>query len=213
MCGDEASNSGGSSSPASSGATVVAQKGTLTCPKPSGGISASRIGPLSLGQPQSAARRALTHFNVTSYGFDNFCLYGGWGIRGAYKAKKFVLLLTANPYYKLSGASVGLPITAVKLKVGKAIVIGLNDWYVAPGSSSNWVFKVRHGIIQEIGIALESLHHDTRQAEGVPLRLQSGVGRGAWTPGASCRPANRAIRPAQRPKLHHASAPWGIEPI
>jgi hypothetical protein len=37
--------------------------------------------------------------------------------------------------------------------VGRAIPIGLNDWYVAPGHGSNYVFKVRHGVIQEIGIA------------------------------------------------------------
>ena len=39
------------------------------------------------------------------------------------------------------------------LHVGKGFVIGLNDWYVAPGTKSNYVFKVRHGVIQEIGIA------------------------------------------------------------
>jgi hypothetical protein len=69
-------------------------------------------------------------------------------------------ILTANPFYKLNGASVGLPIkTAAKhLKIGKAIVIGLDDWYVASGTGpSNRVFKVRHGVIQEIGIASKAM--------------------------------------------------------
>jgi hypothetical protein len=59
----------------------VAQKGTLTCPKPSGAFTPKRIGPLALGETRASAR------------------------------------------------------------------------YVAPGHGSNYVFKVRHGVIQEIGIA------------------------------------------------------------
>jgi hypothetical protein len=134
---------------------VVAQKGTLSCPKPTGALTAGKIGPLKLGETRTAARKALKKYAVTHYGFDNFCLFGGWGIRGAYKSNKFVLLLTANPYYKLASVSVGLKITKVakRLKLGKVIPIGLNDWYIAPGTRSNYVFKVRRGIIQEIGIA------------------------------------------------------------
>jgi hypothetical protein len=66
-----------------------------------------------------------------------------------------VLLLTANPFYKLDHVSVGIAISKVakQLKVGKGFVIGLNDWYIAPGHGVNDAFKVRHGIIQEIGIA------------------------------------------------------------
>jgi hypothetical protein len=39
------------------------------------------------------------------------------------------------------------------LRIGKPIVIGLNDWYIAPGNGSNYVLKVRNGVIQEIGVA------------------------------------------------------------
>ena len=159
-CTVAASNSTATVKSTSSVGVVVAQKGTLTCPKPSGTLTGRRIGPLALGETRTAARHALKQYAVTHNGFDNFCLYGGWGIRGAYKSNKFVLLLTANPYYKLASVSVGLEITSVakRLKLGKAIPIGLNDWYVAPGASSNYIFKVRHGIIQEIGIANK---HDT----------------------------------------------------
>jgi hypothetical protein len=139
---------------------IVAQKGTLSCPKPTGSLTGRRIGPLALGETRTAARRSLPKHTVAGFGFDDFCLYGGWGIRGAYKQDKFVLLLTANPYYKVDGVSVGLKIASVakRLKVGKVIPIGANDWYLAPGTTSNYVFKVRHGIIQEIGIANK---HDT----------------------------------------------------
>jgi hypothetical protein len=151
-CTVRASDAAGSAS-ATSGTAIVAQIGTLTCPKPIGSLTATHVGPLSLGETQAKARVALRRYRVTHFGFDYFCQYGGWGERGAYKDHRFVLLLTGNPYYKLNGASVGLPIKDVKgLKLGKEIVIGLNDWYVAQGAKSNWVFKVRDGIIGEMGI-------------------------------------------------------------
>ena len=34
---------------------------------------------------------------------------------------------------------------------------GRNDWYVTRGATSNDVLKVRHGIVEEIGIAAKSL--------------------------------------------------------
>jgi hypothetical protein len=156
-----AQNDGGVAQATSAQGDIVAQKGTLNCPKPSGSFSPKRIGPLSLGEPRASARRGLKKFAVTKYGFDDFCLFGGWGIRGAYKHNRFVLLLTANPFYSLNGLTPGLPIATAshrqRLRVGRAIVIGLNDWYVAPGHGSTYVFKVRHGVIQEIGIANQSL--------------------------------------------------------
>jgi hypothetical protein len=150
-----ASNGGGASAPAGSSAKIVAQSGTLTCPHPSGSMTAGRIGPLALNETRMQARAALTHYHVTFYGFDDFCLFGGWGIRGAYKQGKFVLLLTANPYYGVNTVTDGFTIQAAAkhLKIGKVIVIGANDWYIAPGTSSNYVLKVRHGIVLEIGIA------------------------------------------------------------
>jgi hypothetical protein len=100
---------------------IVAQKGTLKCPKPSGTLTPSKIGPLRLGETRTAARKALKRYAVTHYGFDNFCLYGGWGIRGAYKRSKFVLLLTANPHYRLRAVTVGLTTAtaAKRIKIGK----------------------------------------------------------------------------------------------
>jgi hypothetical protein len=129
--------------------------GTLTCPKPSGGFSGTQVGPLKLAMSRGAARQMLRRYVITHYGFDNFCLYAGWGIRAAYRRNAIVLLLTANPFYNLDGTTPGLTIASIakRLRVGKPIVIGANDWYVAPGATSNYVFKVRGGIIQEIGIA------------------------------------------------------------
>jgi hypothetical protein len=140
---------------ATSGGKVVAMPGTLRCPKPSGTLTPSSIGRLALGTRKATARLALTHYQVIGYGFDNFCLYGGWGIRAAYKHGRIDLLLTANPFYSVDGVTPGLTLASVaqRLRVGKVFVVGANDWYVARGAASNYVFKVRHGMIQEIGIA------------------------------------------------------------
>jgi hypothetical protein len=162
-CDVTARNGDGSSVPVESAPILVAVPGTLTCPRPSGAFQPTRIGPLALGEGQAAARRALTRYHVTHYGFDDFCLYAGWGIRGAYRGQKVVLLLTANPFYSVDGITPGMSITAAAqhLRIGRGTVVGLNDWYFAAGARSTVVFKVRDGIIQEIGIADSS---DTRLA-------------------------------------------------
>jgi hypothetical protein len=70
-----------------------------------------------------------------------------------------MLALTANPYYALDRVRPGthLAVAARRLKLGKVMRLGLNDWYVIPGTTSNDVLKVRHGIVEEIGIAKKSL--------------------------------------------------------
>jgi hypothetical protein len=153
-CAVSARDSAGSTGAVAAG-VAVAEPGTLNCPRPDGAFSAQRIGPFSLGETRSRARKSFHDWKVIQSGFDNFCLYGGWGIRGAYKTNRFVFLDTANPYYKLKGVSPGDTVTALaaKLKLGPDIVIGANDWRVATGTSSNYVFKTRKGIVQEIGIA------------------------------------------------------------
>jgi hypothetical protein len=154
-CAVVAGNPAGASAPALSAGVLVAMPGTLSCPRPSGALAPTRIGPFSLGETKSAARRALTRYRVTQYGFDDFCLYAGWGIRGVYRADRLVLLLTANPFYRVQGVTPGMTIASVakRLHVGRENVVGLNDWYFAVGPQSTFVFKVRHGEIQEIGIA------------------------------------------------------------
>jgi hypothetical protein len=103
---------------------------------------------------------------------DNFCLYAGWGIRAGYPSAKLlrslsraagagingrvILLLTANPYYALDRVRPGARLTnevARHLRIGKVVHIGANDWYVQPGGVADGIVKVRHGIVQEVGIA------------------------------------------------------------
>jgi hypothetical protein len=70
-----------------------------------------------------------------------------------------VLILTASPYYSLHGVRPGTSLAAARrvVKVRGPFHIGLNYWYVVRLAGGRGVFKVRHGVIEEIGITYASL--------------------------------------------------------
>ncbi len=144
------------------------------CPKPGGRLSGQRLGPFSLGLTHRQARRKLHRFVVQRrYGFDDFCLRAGWGIRVGYASRKLarslprrvgrrlrgriVEALTANRFYALDGVRPGARVARVArrlhIRPRAYYPVGLNDWYLVPGRSAYGVLKVQHGIILEIGIA------------------------------------------------------------
>jgi hypothetical protein len=46
---------------------------------------------------------------------------------------------------------------ARRLHVGRRFTVGLNTWYFAPRRGANGILKVRHGVIEEIGLANRQL--------------------------------------------------------
>jgi hypothetical protein len=78
--------------------------------------------------------------------------------RAKYKGR-VILALTASHSYALHGVRVGASVHAVakKLQASRAYVVGLNTWYLTPNGSSRGILKVRHGKIEEIGIANKAL--------------------------------------------------------
>jgi hypothetical protein len=163
---------------ATSPSQVIKQIGTFAhggplCAKPSGRLGGTRLGPLALGYTQDQARRALRLVSVQAFGFDDFCLRGGWGIRAGYPSSKLlrslakglrtkvagrvVIALTANRFYAFAGVRPGARVAAVAkklhIKAKQFFRVGLNDWYVVPGRAADGVLKVRRGVIQEIGVA------------------------------------------------------------
>jgi hypothetical protein len=133
-------------------------------------LNGRTLGPLTLGLTRAQARHRLPHSKLIGYGFENFCLNGGAGIRVGYPSPRqlraltrrqqarvrgrIVIALTANPYYKMHGFEPGGRVAPVarKLRLKRALHIGLNYWYVVPGKRANGVLKVRDGIIDEVGI-------------------------------------------------------------
>jgi hypothetical protein len=49
-----------------------------------------------------------------------------------------------------------------RLKLSAVFTIGANDWYLAPDGGVTAVLKVRHGIVEEIGIADRALTDGSR---------------------------------------------------
>ncbi len=152
------------------------------CPAAHGRLTATTLGPASLGMTRARARRAFS--SSTRRGrrdMDFFCLTPR-GIRAGYASPKLlttlpadqrarlrdrvVLLLTANRFYALRGIRPGTPLKAAarKCRLTGPFHVGLNDWYLLRDGRGRGILKVRHGAIQEIGIANRKLTSSRRSA-------------------------------------------------
>lgn len=190
-CTVTASNAGGSAA-STSASVLVALPGTLNCPKPNGRLSGTHLGPLALGLTRKHAEHMLRRRLAHTKGMDDFCLYAGWGIRVEYPSSKLlhrlsardrhrisdrvVLALSSNPFYTFGGIGPGATLAAAqhKMRLGKKLHLGPNDWYFASGKQANLVLKVRNGIVYELGIADKRLSTG-KQGE---LRLLQGFPSG-----------------------------------
>jgi len=66
---------------------------------------------------------------------------------------------TSNPHYSIGRVRPGESIAkaSAALHTLPALHIGLNDWYLAVQKHSTAVLKVRHKVVEEIGIATNKL--------------------------------------------------------
>jgi endoglycosylceramidase len=150
-----------------------------SCGAPTGRLAGNRLGPVELGQTRARIRKAFRGFTTRGRrDMDFFCLAGGPGVRvgypspallralSAYERRRVrgraVLVLTSNRYYALGNVRPGELLATAKraLQLGSGLRVGVNTWYLAPGNVSRDVLKVRHGRIEEIGIADERLTQD-----------------------------------------------------
>ena len=153
------------------------------CPAANGKLTATGIGPLSLGMTRARARSILKFSSTRGRKYWDFFCLKPIGIRAAYASAaaaaklkrserrgvrgKIVLLLTSDRLYSLKGVKPGTRLNGVakKLHVSKRIRIGKNDWYIVPNGSSRGVLKVQHGVIEEVGIADRRLAGNYRAAK------------------------------------------------
>jgi hypothetical protein len=141
------------------------------CPQATGRLSGDSLGRVRLGMTRRAVRRAFTRSTTRGRRYqDYFCLRPS-GIRVEYPSVgllrslptaqrgrlsgRVVVALTADRRYVLRGVRPGtrLRTVAKRLKVGRAYHVGLNFWYLPPDGRVSGVLKVRHGRIEEVGIA------------------------------------------------------------
>jgi len=183
-CTVTATDADGAARSTTTAVTVPLSRGAA-CPIPVGSLAGTVLGPVALGDTRTQARSMLPRFDRYSYHTDNFCLSEGPGIRLGYASKqllgeahmrhtlngRIVLALTANRYYELDGVRPGTKVAAVgrQLGLGQPLRFGRNTWYTIHGPASTGVLKVRHGVIEEVGIANRQITGD-RAAERRLLR-------------------------------------------
>lgn len=155
----------------------------FSCAEPSGRLAGRSLGPVTLGMTRARVRSRFARvFTRGRRYMDFFCPRSG-GIRVGYASPdwlrtlsggawrrltgRVVLVLTSNRHYTLHGVRVGTSLASVprRLRVGAAFPVGRNRWYLAPDGPSYGVLKVRHGVIEEVGIATAQLTGARRSAQ------------------------------------------------
>ncbi len=154
----------------------------FSCGSSSGRLRGVTLGPVRLGMTRARVRRLFGRVRTGSRRYMDFFCSVQEGIRVGYASPpvlgslprqqrrrelgRAALALTANRHYALRGVGPGtrLASAARRLEVGKGFHIGANWWYLCPAGPSRGVLKVRHGVIQEIGIADARLIRTRRAA-------------------------------------------------
>ena len=140
------------------------------CPAATGTLSGVTLGLVRLGMTRAQARHAYSKSSNRGKRYQDFFCLTPTGIRVGYASPKLLATLakgerksvagrviwasTSSAFYTVHGIRVGATTAAASkvLKLTGPIKVGLNDWYLAPGSTSTAVLKVRDGLIEEIGI-------------------------------------------------------------
>jgi 6-phosphogluconolactonase len=166
-CTVTASNAVGSGRPASSTGVFVPVPRVARCPAASGALTGTTLGLVHLGMTRVQARHAYTKSSNRGKSYQDFFCLTPIGVRVGYGSPKLprkyanrvIWASTSSAYYTVHGIRVGATITAADkvLKLTGPIKVGVNDWYLARNGNSTAVFKVRKGVIQEIGIGEKSL--------------------------------------------------------
>ncbi|MGI9184530.1 MAG: S8 family serine peptidase [Solirubrobacteraceae bacterium] len=149
--------------------------GRSACPKASGRARGLTLGALRLGMTRGRAHRALKRHSTHGKRYEDFFCIAGGGIRVGYASSRLlrrlsraerhrlqgriVEILTANRHYALRGVRPGTRLGRLprRLRVGRGFRVGRNTWYEFSAGRSRGLLKVRHRVIEEIGIAERSL--------------------------------------------------------
>ena len=173
-CSVIASNDSGMSDVSPSASVAVAVPKVKRCPAATGALRAATLGKVHLGMTRAAARHAFAKSSDRGKKYEDFFCLTPTGVRVGYATKKestklaghVIWASTSSAFYALHNIRVGATVAVARaaLKLSAPIKVGRNTWYFAPNGKSNAIFKVRAGIIDEIGIAQKSLT-GTRKAE------------------------------------------------
>jgi hypothetical protein len=158
--------------------TLHIPAGLDVCPAPTGRITGTTLGPVTLGQEKTVLEGRYPRHQRQRYGFDRFCFAAAVGFRVEYPTVtvltasrqsslrgRVVVAVTANRRYSIDGIHPGTKLAAVsgRLDLGAGVRGGKNRWYVLPGKKANGVLKVRDGVIEGVGIAVKQLTSTSAQ--------------------------------------------------
>jgi hypothetical protein len=145
------------------------------CPPATGRLRGRTLGLVRLGMTRARARRAYRHSSDRGRRYEDFFCLTPIGVRVGYASPKLLAKLprresrelrgrvvwesTSNRFYSLRGirARAALSTARRTLRLGRTFHVGRNFWYFAHNGSSMALLKVRHGVVQEIGIANKKL--------------------------------------------------------
>ena len=149
------------------------------CPAAGGRLHGTTLGLVRLGMTRAQARRAYSRSSDRGRRFMDFFCLTPQGVRVGYASPELlrnlpagergrlrgrvVWVSTANRVYSVHGVRPGarLALAAHRLRLSRGLKIGLNWWYFAPNGTASVVLKVRHGLVEEVGIAMKALTQDT----------------------------------------------------
>ncbi|MFZ0044058.1 MAG: hypothetical protein WAK93_22305, partial [Solirubrobacteraceae bacterium] len=158
--------------PTPTGATAGS---VFSCAHPSGRLSGRSLGPVKLGYTRARTRRQFARVSLRGRRYMDFFCPSHGGIRVGYPSPKLlralssrsrrqvrgraILVLTADRHFALRGVRPGTRLAAARhrLRLDRGFTVGRNRWYLAPAGAARGVLKVRHGRVDEIGIADRNL--------------------------------------------------------
>lgn len=162
-----AANAIGAGSPATSRPVEVKVPTIKGCPAATGGLSGTHLGPARLGVTRAKILRAFARTKTRRKRYELFFCFTPHGLRiglgsprlPAKYRDRTVWISTSSAYYDVHGIRVGATVLAAKehARLIGPYRVGKNDWYFTSNGASNGIFKVRHDVIQEVGIAEKSL--------------------------------------------------------
>jgi hypothetical protein len=174
-CTVTAFNGGGAGNPATSRAVAIAVPVVKGCPRATGSIHGNSLGLARLGMTRTQVRRAYTKSSDRGRRYEDFFCLTPIGVRVGYASPvllsaiskhrraaemgRVVWASTSSGFYSIKKIRPGATLAAAQkaLHPAKPFHIGLNDWYLAANGASTAVLKVRHGIVEEIGVAVKVL--------------------------------------------------------
>ena len=145
------------------------------CPAATGRLSGTMLGLARLGMTRTQLRRRYRQSSNRGKRYEDFFCLAPIGVRVGYASPKLlrsiprgqrgrfrnrvVWISTANRRYSAAGIRPGARLKAAKrrLHLGRGIQVGLNRWFFGMAEAATVLVKVRHGRVEEIGIAVRQL--------------------------------------------------------